>query len=576
MSAPSTTQTQTASAVTAWAAFLRRIFPLTHYTTPLGRRRATGTYLIAGILFLTLILAAAIAFLLHLQEGTLLSASGTIVRGLLLLGAATSGVILTSRGQQAWGALTLLLAWLVLLLPSMMLGQFSVTLGFAAMLVGISFAALLISESAVYFSAVYTFAAVFLTILSAGAPPTFTTLTQPFALLYVVVPILALHGGINAVIARSLATISIETKAQVEQHHVRLSAASGALAQQLLAARLDLGALLERTVKLVRESFADVSEAQLFLVDKDRRNATLVATTSTFGRAGLGQKVGVGSLNVVGRVTISGQSVLVRDSVDEQAYRRSGLLEGSRAGLVLPLRVGSDTIGALDLQSTSPTAFANEDVELLETLAAQIAVAIDNALLFADAHEKAAENQRLYEQANTSLQTIERLNQELMGGAWTEYLRGITTLPAFTIDPKSGRVEDAAERTPTMIEAGRRNQVIIRPGQSAKTITLPINVRGQVIGTMEFELAPDYNVSSEQMTLLKQVVERLGLAAENMRLLEEAQRIAQREATVNEITARMQAATNVEAVVATAAQSLADAFQAPRVAIRLGAPVKKT
>jgi uncharacterized protein YigA (DUF484 family) len=41
---------------------------------------------------------------------------------------------------------------------------------------------------------------------------------------------------------------------------------------------------------------------------------------------------------------------------------------------------------------------------------------------------------------------------------------------------------------------------------------------------------------------------------------------------VNEITARMQAATNVESVIAAATQSLADAFEAPRVAIRLGLP----
>jgi len=75
------------------------------------------------------------------------------------------------------------------------------------------------------------------------------------------------------------------------------------------------------------------------------------------------------------------------------------------------------------------------------------------------------------------------------------------------------------------------------------------------------------------MLVLRQVVERLGLAAENTRLFEEAQRIAQREALVNEISARMQVTTNVEAVVAAATQSLADAFQAPRVAIRLGSPV---
>jgi GAF domain-containing protein len=56
--------------------------------------------------------------------------------------------------------------------------------------------------------------------------------------------------------------------------------------------------------------------------------------------------------------------------------------------------------------------------------------------------------------------------------------------------------------------------------------------------------------------------------------LEEAQRLAQREALVNEISARLQATTNVDAVIAAATQSLADAFQAPRVAIRLGTPVE--
>jgi uncharacterized protein YigA (DUF484 family) len=91
---------------------------------------------------------------------------------------------------------------------------------------------------------------------------------------------------------------------------------------------------------------------------------------------------------------------------------------------------------------------------------------------------------------------------------------------------------------------------------------------------MEFELALEQNIGAEQLAVLQQVVERLGLAAENIRLLDEAQRMAQREAMVNEITARMQAVTSVEAVVAAATQSLADAFQAPRVAIRLGMPTE--
>ncbi len=106
-------------------------------------------------------------------------------------------------------------------------------------------------------------------------------------------------------------------------------------------------------------------------------------------------------------------------------------------------------------------------------------------------------------------------------------------------------------------------------------VALPISVRGQVIGAMEFEIMADQDISPEQMSILQQVVERLGLAAENARLLEVAQRVAQREALVNEISIRLQAATGIDAVVAAATQSLADAFQSPRVAIRLGALVEE-
>jgi GAF domain-containing protein len=197
---------------------------------------------------------------------------------------------------------------------------------------------------------------------------------------------------------------------------------------------------------------------------------------------------------------------------------------------------------------------------------------VDNARLYAEAQTRSAENRRLYEQSQASLREIERLNQQLIGGAWAEYLRGMPAAPAYTLDPTTGRIEDNADWTTTLAEASRRNQAVIRQVGEARVLALPISVRGQVIGAMEFEISPDQEIVPEQMSVLQQIVERLGLAVENARLLEEAQRIAQREALVSEISMRLQAATGVESVVAAATQSLADAFQSPHVAIRLSAP----
>ena len=71
---------------------------------------------------------------------------------------------------------------------------------------------------------------------------------------------------------------------------------------------------------------------------------------------------------------------------------------------------------------------------------------------------------------------------------------------------------------------------------------------------------------------MQEVGERLGLAAETTRLFERSQRIAQREALVNEIGTRLQSTSNIEAALAEAARSLKQTLRADKVAIRLGTP----
>jgi GAF domain-containing protein len=547
---------------------LLSFFPLTAYAEPLARRRAIGTYLISVAMCLGVLLGA-LNLLLQLLSGGALPDWLTLLRGALLAGVGVAAYSLTRRAQQAAAALLVLLAAVTLLFLLSFSNEISLMLGFGGMLVSISLGALLIGEQTVP----YTLIAAALYLFFEPSPPIEGMAETSPALLTLGLPLLLVHGGINYAMARNLRLVARQVTANVEERNVRLAKASADLVQRILGVRLTLDRVLQETVHLVQEHFSDCHEVQLFLVDKDRRNVTLVATTHQANLGNVGsQQVGVGSLSVIGRVTISGESILAREESEVQPYRRSAFLSGTKAQLAIPLRVGGEIIGAIDLQSRNANAFPREDIEMLETLANQIAVAIDNARLFAEMQDKLTENRRLYEQTSAQLREIERLNRQLTGGAWTDYLSSMGALPAYTVDLINERIEDAAEQTPTLAEAMRRNQVVLRNLQSHKILALPISVRGQVIGAMEFELALDQQLSNEQLNVLQQVVERLGLAIENLRLLEEAQRMAQREGMVNEITARMQAATSVEAVVAAATQSLADAFQAPRVAVRLGLP----
>jgi len=65
---------------------------------------------------------------------------------------------------------------------------------------------------------------------------------------------------------------------------------------------------------------------------------------------------------VIGRVAITGQSILVRDANEERPYRRMAFLRGIRSELALPLKVGTETIGVLDVQSANTAAFDADDM----------------------------------------------------------------------------------------------------------------------------------------------------------------------------------------------------------------------
>jgi len=490
----------------------------------------------------------------------------SLLVSVVVLIVATPVIILLTRGaRQTIAAALVLVIWFAVAFFAF-LGIRDVELGIILSLTGIALSALLIGEVTVNYAAGLSIIGVFAALYLSTGTPSLSIFQSfiPFAIL-IIVPTGIIHG-----LAHSLPEVTGRLIEERDAYRLKRIETSSVLVQRLMATRLNLDTLLKETVTLVRETYAEASDVQLFLTDAERRNVSLV--TSTRADAQIGQQVGIGSLSVIGRVTITGQTIVVHDTSEDRPYRRTALLPGIRTELALPLRVGQEIIGVLDVLSGKEGAFGSEEIASLENVVAQISITIDNARLYGEAQAKAEENKRLFEQARTNLREIERLNQQLTGNAWAEYLRSQTAAPAYTLDLVSGRVENAAEWTPTLTDAARRNQISVRQTPQSKIVALPISVRGQAIGAMEFELAPDQDVSPEQMAVLQQVMERLGLAAENTRLFEEAQRLAQREALVNEISTRLQGTTNVEGVIAAATQSLADAFHAPRVAIRLGTP----
>ena len=237
----------------------------------------------------------------------------------------------------------------------------------------------------------------------------------------------------------------------------------------------------------------------------------------------------VGSQSVIGTVTQTGDPVIARAGSPESIHRRNEFLPDTVVEAAFPLKIGATVIGALDLQSRYHGAFAPDDVPIFQSLADNIAVAIDNARLFEQTEQRLQENQRLIEQMRGAVREVERLNRELTQQVWTEYLGSkgeqLSVEVDFSQQPGRGAATNGRRRS---TKRCRSNQLVQKPTRDGVIVSVPLRVRGLVIGAMEFELAGEA-LAPEDVDLVEAVAERFGLAVESTRLYEESRRVAQRE-----------------------------------------------
>lgn len=551
---------------------LVRWFPLNVYIDPVSRQRAFSTYVIA-VSFMIAILPAMIPIILvNLAIG--LSAAFIVNATLLLLmtyAAGLTAISLTRSGRQALGGPLLIVAWA--LITSFALYAVSYPIDGTGVLVVlmmvffISLTALLTNRAAIRVGGIVLVVTWLLIFAVRVRVPPGTANPVPIIAQFSFIVMAGIAGYIvtSWLLARGLDQ-TVQIANMVAARRLSLVEASSEVVKLILS-RSDVDLLIKDSVGLVRRYFAEVDTAQLWLTDPDKRNITLSGNSSA--NPPPETQIGIGTLNPLGRVAMAGESIVVRDTPDEQQYRRNSLPVGIRSQLVLPLKIASEVIGILDLQSSLLNAFEPSEVSALQTLTNQLAIAIDNARLYATTQSSLAENKRLYEQTRLSLREIERLNQQLTGQAWSEYLKARPSAISHTYDFAANSLENFADWTPSLQVAARTGKANLTTTAQTRTASFPITVRGQVIGAMEFELDPDQSVLPDQLSALQQVIERMALSAENMRLFDEAQRIAQREAMVNEITERMQGTTSVETTIAAAAQGLAGVLKTSRVSIRI-------
>jgi GAF domain-containing protein len=299
----------------------------------------------------------------------------------------------------------------------------------------------------------------------------------------------------------------------LEQRSFQLQVASKIVREA--ATIQDLNLLLTRTVNLISDRFG-FYHVGIFLLDDANEYAILQAASSEGGKRMLarGHRLEVGHQGIVGAAAYQNRPRVALDVGVDPVYFDNPDLPTTRSEAAFPLSARNKVVGVLDIQSTQPSAFDRDNLELLQTMSDQIALAIHNSRLI-------TESQEAYRQLEAV--SIERVHQ-----TWIQRVRQ----QKYAYHYSTGSVSPLNQEEIT--KPG------IQPDENEKSrITIPINLRGQQIGNLAFVRKSETSWGEAERSLAAEIANQVGLALENARLLDEAQRRASQEQSLSELTARL-------------------------------------
>jgi GAF domain-containing protein len=308
----------------------------------------------------------------------------------------------------------------------------------------------------------------------------------------------------------------------------------------------DLDSILKVVVDLISDQFS-FYHTGIFLKNETGDEVILVASSSEGGKrmVAKGHSLKVGTQGVVGYVAEFKKARIALDIGSDPVFFNNPDLPKTRSEVALPMLIHDKLLGILDIQSDQPSAFSTEDIDVLQTLADQVAVAIENT--------------RLLKESQTALMQIEALTAVRTREAWRQRTHeGSYTYTYTPLGIRTGKASEASEHA----------------------LKIPITLRGQTIGTIMVARKDEMSWNQIDKDLISEVAYQTGLALDNVRLVEDATQRAQQEQTVGELAARFSQSMDLDSLLQTAARELGQVPDVAEVSVFIGeipeqAPVRK-
>ena len=306
------------------------------------------------------------------------------------------------------------------------------------------------------------------------------------------------------------------------------------------AATQELSRLLNSLTSLISQRFG-YYHVGIFLLDEQNQYAILEASNTEGGLRMLthGHRLKVSDQGIVGFVTSRGEPRIALNVGRDAVFFNNPDLPDTRSELALPLKIGETILGALDLQSIEENAFSQDDVSVLSILADQVAISIQNA--------------RSAEQAQRALIEAGIATKQLTGDAWKGYTQTIQSRGYRYDGVKSEALREASE---SRIDAD--------------SLYVPVQLRGQTIGRLKLKASTaTHKWTADERAIIESTAERVAIAMEGARLLDEAQKRATREAFLSDIGTKLGTSFQLDSILRDTVEELGQNFQGSTVSFQL-------
>ncbi len=286
---------------------------------------------------------------------------------------------------------------------------------------------------------------------------------------------------------------NMEEKVASRTHSLELAAEVGRSVSQVRA----LDVILKDAAELIRSRF-DLYYVQVYLANLPQNVLLLRSGTGTVGAelVGRGHQLPINTASINGRAAVEKHPVVIEDTSLSATFRPNPLLPDTRSEMAVPLLVGDKVVGVLDLQSQQVNLLNEDILPAFEALAGQLAIAIQNATLLAEAEQARAE--------------VEAQAHRLTRANWADYLDAIHN------PEETGFVFEQNKITP--IAQGEQS----RPATD-NVLAAPIAVTGEALGNLIVEMEGQMPIARAD-ELVNTVARQVAQHIESLRLLESAER----------------------------------------------------